>query len=214
MKETPILFSTEMVRAILENRKSQTRRIAKFEPLEPGLNLDFSGLKAGYYCTNAPNSGWVLYSRDGTGTWNQRTKRLFCPYGQPGDRLILLCTWAAPKEYDKVKPSRLPKDVQIWSLFDGEKPEWAGRLRPGRFMPKWMRSQMPKGEILDIRVERIQDITEGDAEAEGVDPMTVLPGDQDCYIGTFALLWQELNFKRGFGWEANPWVWAIRFNVL
>lgn len=197
MKETPILFSAEMVKAIRENRKSQTRRVIKPQP------LFFTGRRYVFADETCPKK-WEDCS-DFIST---------CPYGQPGDRLIFLCTWAAPKEYDKVKPSRLPKDVQIWSLFDGEKPEWAGRLRPGRFMPKWMRSQMPKGEILDIRVERIQDITEEDAEAEGVDPMTVLPGDQDCYIGTFALLWQELNFKRGFGWEANPWVWAIRFNVL
>ncbi len=94
-KERPILFSDEMVRALLANRKTQTRRIAKFKPYMPGqtLNLSFSGFDLGYYCTDVPSSGYVLRTRDGNGVWNDRTKPLHCPYGKVGDRLWVREAW-------------------------------------------------------------------------------------------------------------------------
>lgn len=96
-----------------------------------------------------------------------------CPYGSVGDRLVFLSTWAAPKKFDKVKPSKLPKNVRIWSHFDGiDKPNWCGRSRPGRFMPKWMRTRMPRGLITEVRAQRVQAISEDDAKAEGLDVPT------------------------------------------
>jgi hypothetical protein len=84
VKERPILFSGPMVRAILEDRKTQTRRVAKFVPRE-GVNLAFTGLTPGNYCTGRIDSGWVLQSRGAGACWNERTAPLKCPYGLPGD---------------------------------------------------------------------------------------------------------------------------------
>lgn len=190
MKERPILFSGEMVRAILDGRKTVTRRVCKFNA-------------AGRLKLPGSPKNWHRDDPDAVQA---------CPYGQPGDRLVFLSTWAAPKEYDKVKPSRLPKDVKIWTLFDvTEKPPWAGRRRPGRFMPKWMRPRMPKGEVTGVRVERVQDITEEDAKAEGV---ACLPNFHGSHKGSFLGLWESLNAKSGFGWDKNPHVWVVEFRRI
>lgn len=209
MKEHPILFSGEMVRAILDGRKTQTRRICK------------------------PSSGQKRYVRDSwagrvptPSEWNGMAGTaalavigngdyFYCPYGQPGDRLVMLCTWAAPKKYDKVKPSRLPKNVRIWTLFDGSgKPDWCGRPRPGRFMPKWMRSRMPRAEITEVRVQRVQDISEEGARAEGCEEDRYRSGHEPGTIETAVIayerLWDRINGKT-FPWASNPWVWAITF---
>lgn len=172
MKEHPILFSGDMIRALLDGRKTQTRRPIKPQPKGYGQSWG-EWLEPGdvYYDAIARRLRRAVQSRG-------RNKResgeltpvdLRCPYGQPGDRLVMLCTWAAPKKYDKVKPSRLPNNVRIWTLFDGSgKPDWCGRPRPGRFMPKWMRSRMPRAEITEVRVQLVQDISEEDARAEGM----------------------------------------------
>jgi len=162
MKEHPILFTAEMVRAILGGNKTQTRRVLKV-PNHPAVCdwvLDSECRATARAANEDVAQKYITTFPHG---------RVRCPYGQPGDRLVLLCTWAAPKKYNKVKPSRLPKNVRIWTLFDGcDKPDWCGRSRPGRFMPRWMRSRMPRAEITDARVQRVQDISEEDAKAEGM----------------------------------------------
>lgn len=79
-----IKFSDEMLAAVIDGRKTQTRRPADFKVREEGYNLNFSGLKSGFYCNGAPSSGFVLRSM-GAGCWNDRTYPLHCPYGQVGD---------------------------------------------------------------------------------------------------------------------------------
>ncbi|WP_036412805.1 PmgT domain-containing protein [Morganella morganii] len=79
-----IKFSDEMLAAVIDGRKTQTRRPADFKVREEGYNLNFSGLKSGFYCNDAPSSGFVLRSM-GAGCWNDRTYPLHCPYGQVGD---------------------------------------------------------------------------------------------------------------------------------
>ena len=155
MKERPILFSGPMVCAILEGRKTQTRRVVKFQR---GFN----------------EKGNVRVSGDmwqvSAGQYNVWSDPFSCPYGVAGDRLWVRETWAP-----SVRASRLTL------------------------------------EITDVRVERLQSISEDDAKAEGVDEMCVLPGDQGSFIQPYAALWESINPG---SWNANPWVWVVEFKQI
>jgi hypothetical protein len=197
VKEKPILFSGEMIRAILDGRKSQTRRVIRKQPDEDGLSRN-----AGY--------PFVWYDTS--------DKEYFCPYGQPGDRLWVRETWRTPKEYDHVKPSDIPRRVPIQYKADGVTncfiySKKLGRWRPSIHMPRW--TSRITLEVTDVRVERVQDISEMDCYGEGrplthkTDPVT-RPG-----AARFRDLWNYINEKRpGCSWDDNPWVWAITFKVL
>lgn len=189
-RERPILFSGEMVRAILDGRKTQTRRVVRWKPRHKGLNLGFSGLTVGYYSTFDPTSGWVLRSRDGMGLWNDRTYPLDCPYGQPGDRLYVRETFVIESsfgiEFDYEPPfegrpllrhhnsdwgdwweqphyrATDPKPDLVYENMD----EPACRWRPSIHMPKWASRLWL--EVTGIRVERVQEISAADAVAEGI----------------------------------------------
>jgi len=211
VKERPILFNAPMVRAIIEGMKRQTRRVVK---PQPSCQLSESP-------KTDPVMGWQISGHSGIWDDDDATSRRWrCPYGQPGDRLVMLTTWATEKQYDGTKPSRLPDNARIWSLWDGDtKPEWCGRLRPGRFLPGRFRHLMPRSEIIDVRVQRVQDITEEDAKAEGVDgggPVGHIPTclEMGRHRYQFCHLWDSINSNRGFGWDSNPWVWAITFKRL
>ena len=207
MKEHPIIFSGAMIRAILEGRKTQTRRVIKPQP----INLE---------------PDWWVWKGQGMGR-DSLNPTLFnsCPYGKPGDLLVLKSQWATEKQYDNRPPSKLPPKAQIWTLWDGDlKPEWCGRTRSARFIPKRLYPHFPKAEITDVRVERVQEISEEDARAEGIidggclncgehepcgcnDPQ---PDARDAFI----YLWNSINEKRGYGWIMNPWVWVLSFGKV
>jgi hypothetical protein len=182
-RERGIIFQGWGVRAIREGRKTQTRRVIR----NPG-RLDGLMLKG-------EAAEW-------------------CPYGRPGDLLVLKSTWAAPKEYDRIKPSKLRRDVRVWTLFDGElKPEWCGRSRPARFIPKWLYPRFPKARLTEVRVQRVQEIATIDILCEGA------PTEPGWYVEDaqrwFSSLWDEINGLRpGCSWEGNPWVWALSFELL
>jgi hypothetical protein len=195
MKERPILFSAPMVRALLDGRKTQTRRIAKpgtVVPIPPGL------------------IGEVV---------------LPCPYGQPGDRLWVRETHAFiwPEDYP---PERLQDhEIQYRADTDGkcfagewpeeerdneERPKW----KPSIFMPRWASRILL--EITDVRVERLQDISEEDARAEGVEISDEWTGCADdlsgSHVKSYQFLWESIN---GTGsWDANPFVWVISFRGI
>jgi hypothetical protein len=209
MKEFPILFKAEMVRAILGNRKFQTRRIVKWKKPDAGLNMQFSGLQSGFYCTDAPASGWVLRSRDGGGCWNDRTERTYCPYGVVGDKLWVRETWAyAPDGY-----------VYRADYLDGGDAQGVVDFRTGNVIPLiWKPSIfMPRAasriqlEVLNVRVERVHSISELDALAEGVTP--AIAGVMEGWEHRFAYrdLWNKINSKSGVDWDTNPWTWVIEF---
>jgi hypothetical protein len=224
-KKYPILFSSAMVRAILDNQKSQTRRLVKPQPPE-----DWSPIGCERY-------EQMVVGRDGM---EKPGKEIFgaydedwgvaCPYGGPGDVLVPLTTWATEARFDSVKPTMVPtiSHRKIWTLWDGlQKPEWCGRLRPGRFMPLWMREVLPRMSSISIRVQRLQDISEEDAIAEGAllpinwkhCPSDYIPkglSTQRAMEATyshrmfFAAIWDSINAKRA-PWFVNPWVWVITF---
>lgn len=202
MKEQPILFSAPMVLALLAGTKTQTRRVVKFKPIRPGLNLSFSGLSAGDYCTGDPKQGTVLYSRRGDGVWEQRTKPIHCPYGTPGDRL-----WVRETFRKRFKQGEM-ETVYLHA-------------------PMGFRLTL---EITDVRVQRVQDISEEDARAEGISAdkygvefyadsviYTNCYGDHVPGIkahtraaDAFHDLWDSINGKT-HPWESNPWVWCLSF---
>jgi hypothetical protein len=118
-----------------------------------------------------------LYYQDEYGDYHPAEN--FCPYGQPGDQLILGTTWAVPKEFDHLKPTELPfavdgllngvMPIPMWSYFDSdEKPVGFGKLRPGLFLPSKFRDRMPRETLKIVRAELLRDITEEDAISEGI----------------------------------------------
>lgn len=215
MTEHPIIFSGPMVRAILAGRKTQTRRVVKPQP-DARLGADYVD--------------GVWYEQDGYGdSWPIR-----CPYGVPGDRLWVRETWRPwphPDMWDGimyradgafVKPDGLSEAQGHWLSTECEHIE--ERWRPSIHMPRWASRLTPA--VADVRVERVQDISECDSIAEGVgygwqmnsgwpDYLNVTNGvcelTQDTARQSFATLWDSINAKRGYPWAANPWVWAVTF---
>jgi len=197
-----------MVRAIRDGSKMQTRRVIKPPPppsaYDPSLNED--GLWE--WCDDIdPLPEHVHRS----------------PYGVPGDRLWVCETWAAPSNCDTVKPSDLAAETSIWYHAGGVRyPEdedtSPGRGRPSIHMPRW--ASRITLEVTDVRVERVQEISEKNILAEGVRPYMVDSGGQNPdgswvdipdYYMPWIRLWDSINAKRGFGWGDNPWVLVVTF---
>lgn len=205
MKERPILFNTDMVRAILEGRKTETRRIVKFKdlPLEP---LHHNIWKS--------QSGW----QDGD-------MKIKCPYGQVGNRLWVRETYhfvAENYQIEEYKKGLVCKN-DLSLIYRTDLPNHKiidGGWTPSIFMPHW--ASRITLEITEIKVERVQDITEEGARAEGIiyenihDAVHNLknPIPYSPWVGGFAQLWNSINKKRGFSWESNPWVWVVKFKII
>jgi hypothetical protein len=179
MKERPILFSGPMVRAILDGSKTQTRRIFK------GTTEHKGPYNPAYMETHQQANGWGS----------------ICPYGTPGDRLWVRETWAVQHEYDAAAPSEIGASAR-WHYAATE--DLGGlRKRPSIFLPR--RGSRILLEITDVRVQRLQEISEEDARAEGCEPFAY-PRDR------FHGLWDTIH---GSGaWHANPWIWAITFRRI
>lgn len=212
VKERGILMSAPMVRAILEGRKTQTRRVIKLSEGEETGSVD----------------RWRI------STYGARSRIIDCPYGKPRDRLWVRETfviensmeyeraepvdrpfrWTAPREdggalevphYRATEPE--PHIVPLDGDLSDDRTLW----RPSIFMPRW--ASRITLEIIGVRVERLQEISEADARAEGIeggDEGGVENWARFCY----RKLWNSLNEKRGFGWEVNPWVWVVEFRKL
>lgn len=192
MKERPILFSAPMVRAILAGTKTQTRRIVKrqYSGLPHMVGDDVAFLDKG--------------RRTGP---DQR-----CPYGVPSDQLYVKEAWHTSGEYNRRKPSELPDDAPIEYLEASDYGNYflTGRYRHARFMMRWM-SRITL-DITAVHVERLQDISEEDAIAEGTAPyrLPVHPAREALrHVDGYAQLWDSIN---GAGsWSRNPWVWVVCF---
>ncbi len=226
-KERPIIFSSPMVRAILDGRKTATRRVVKPQP-SPGCRYEING------ATNAALHLSGEWGHDPSEvvfvppTPASKDHRLFCPYGQPGDRLWVRETWWqngfwacdawhgwAPTDVDNPDCGR---------RFDPPSPgyERHWRKRSPIHMPRW--ASRITLEITGLRVERVQDITNADALAEGLTVATLgnvgwsgpdaPDGAGYSYVRPFSLLWDHINGPRGYGWNVNPWVWVVEFKRL
>lgn len=206
-RERPVMFSAESVRAILDGTKTQTRRVISMPKVggaEWSATLDESPDYLG--CLGVTWQGYGLI------TWDS------CLYGQPGDHLRVREAWATAREYDTLSPAQLSTDAPIWYLADGDKPQWAGKTRSPLFMPRW--ASRITLEVVNIRVERLQHISNDDARAEGVEPESVevyedAYGDAhyvDDYQTPFEAHWESINRKRkGCAWADNPYVWVVDF---
>jgi hypothetical protein len=187
MKEKPIIFSAPMVRAILENRKNQTRRVVKPQP--------------SFVCYGLPvqKIGGKLIP----------VQRHLCPYGQPGDRLWVRETWAQCYE-GGLLGGRVVYRADVGFEGNATKIE-SGKVipwKPSIYMPRW--ASRITLEIVNVRVERVQEISEVDAEQEGVPPQW--NGRRGTFIEEFRKLWDSINAKRpGCSWVDNPLCRCISF---
>ncbi len=195
MTEKPILFSSEMVRAILEGRKTQTRRVIK-----PQFNHKWgSGVPHGYDKFGVHVDIPLIKPHPMFGGWAY----LFCPYGKAGDRLWVRETWTDLTDTFTQENAFLKYRADAIGCEDSY--SW----KPSIFMPRW--ASRITLEIERISVQRVQDIGDDSCEAEGVSLANAsIPG----YLRKrFQILWDSINDKRGFPWSSNPWVWVIFFRL-
>ena len=191
-------MSGESVRAILNGSKTQTRRVVKPQPIIEGASTFGGDVAMGFYYH------WKTYKVS-----NIQHLVRYCPYGQVGDRLWVREIWdldIAPILNTKDLETIFYKEqtpLEDWQYF-----EWKSPF----FMPRWASRILL--EITDIRVERLQEITEKDAIAEGMSLDTPYSEKYNSYRQAFSFLWNTLNLKRGYGWEVNLWVWVIGFKLL
>ncbi len=198
-EEHPILFNGAMVRAILEDRKTQTRRL-----VTPRNSLWDRML------------GWLSWTNGAITVESSRVK--------PGDLLWVRETWRTLQNYDDMKPSALSYGAPFqWKADESANcaidPVRLGRWRPSILMPrKFCRLEL---RVKGVRVERIQDISEADAIAEGIQENE--NGSYDCWLAdiqahcdcednpvdVFRQLWDSINKKNP--WEKNPYVWVYEF---
>lgn len=199
MKDHPILFSAPMVRALLDGSKTQTRRALKTQPAK---NHPHDGGTKWVY--NLQNNGLhVPVGSVGHLSLKEKTG-LSCPYGQPGDRLWVREAWSTHSFMDGVKPSEL-KTLSFHYWADGE--ITTGKRRPSIHMPRF--ASRITLEIVRVRVERLNEISEADAKSEGIKenehPMI-------SFLCDFKDLWSQINGNKS--WDENPWVWVVEFKRI
>jgi hypothetical protein len=235
--EHPIIFAGPLVRAILSGQKTQTRRLINPQPApfvqntpdkrpprhaEPYLDA-YCGEKKTPANPRGMGRDWCWWTRDDRpGATVAR-----CPYGVPRDRLWVRETWYPA--FKRVVPhGKAPGSSGVIFRADyGFRPDLpatydpANGWRPSIFMPRWA-SRLTL-EVTDVRVQRLQDISEEDAIAEGAPLMGPTLSDEQRIVGgdhrtqgthphtmAFAVLWDTPNDERA-PWISNPWVWAITF---
>jgi hypothetical protein len=218
-RERPILFSPPMVRAIIEGRKTQTRRVARLtcagHVREPTTR--------GHYRRWHPDDPEAV---------------LACPYGQPGDRLWVRERFApyrvssVPSSIDEAEYVLFCDGAQMFrknsvyypGAYDGGMPmgEYAPgafdgiRWRPSLHMPRW--ASRISLEVVGVRLERLQKITEEDAQSEGVGAYVPCDGNGGAKQGpawfriNFSHLWDSIYGKRA-PWVSNPLVWVVTFKL-
>lgn len=205
--EKPILFSADMVDAVLDDRKTQTRRAVKHTSIfgNPYIK-EFRHAGGEWWDAILPDGGITIK----------------CPYGKVGDELWVRENFSFPWCVNGLKPKDVQEgvDVHYWADGDVQYGDWT-KPKPSIFMPRWAsRIQL---RITDVRVERLQDISEGDAANEGLiysESMGGCPNfrfshDSQNYPDAercFKQLWVSINGAES--WDENPWVWVIEFERI
>jgi hypothetical protein len=200
MKSRGILFSAPMIRALLERRKTQTRRIIHPRPSSAVDLIEW----------HARTKSWCAWT---AGRIERVGESWRCPYGRPGDHLWVRETFT-PNYFD---------DGRTAYRADFDEAQLCGVVEPPKWTPCiYMRQSQSRITlaVTSIRVERLHDLTELDARAEGMPPawLDESGGDVNAaapptYRQGFARGWNEINGKRA-PWKANPWLWVVGFSVL
>jgi hypothetical protein len=220
-----------MVRAVLEGRKTQTRRVIK----SPAKNMQASGMRVIERIVDGIRD-WRMRLK--SGAWEEYTHHKFldkCPYGMPGDRLWVRETWKPTGLFWDMPNMRTQACSRFVYRADDEhlKRDTHIKWRPSIHMPRWAsRIQL---EVVSVRVERVQDIKNDDAIAEGIECEHAYDGTPGFGIDmgmwyrdysssvrsaktqdpreSFESLWDSINGKK-YPWDSNPWVWVVEFKVL
>ncbi|HEX7122882.1 MAG TPA: hypothetical protein VF178_10970 [Gemmatimonadaceae bacterium] len=231
VRERGILFSAAMVRAILDGRKTQTRRLITRHhslvnghpwPAKEWARLDFNDAFVDPGPSPAGNPGpYLRVARPDDGTRHRVYPRM-----QLGDRMWVRESFSAwfsmwVREsfsawfsfwdwYDVAPESRTHAScVNLFYRVTHQYPDDDQRWVPPMFMPRWA-SRLTL-TLTDVRVERVQDISDSDAIREGIPDYPDCKGD--CPRDDFRQLWDSLHAGRGYGWDVNPWVWVLSFRV-
>jgi hypothetical protein len=227
VKERPILFSALMVRKLLDPiaPKLQTRRVIKAAGYTASTMATFRLMPDGEMLLER----WPKQERSMNNFG--RCDRFKCPYGIPGDRLWVRESWAYRLDCDHLNGTQLYESGvrEAWYWADGPGRccntgcmGAAGRVRAARFMPRW--ASRITLEITDVRVQRVQDISEEDAKAEGITEemcQNAAISQQICHEWIpsrpwacgYRYLWDSINLKK-HPWASNPWTWCITFKML
>lgn len=198
MKERPIIFNSEMVKAILKKQKMQTRRVVKPQPKRNNYvaYIDEQGI-LDYH-------GWAI-----TTYYASIVEYIKCPYGQVGDRLWIRETWHGIRNTYTVRKKINDLSYKADEGYKcGEYGNLKGKWKPSIYMPRW--ASRITLDITKIRVERLQEISQQDIETEGIELCDCGKPEANC---NFIELWNSINEKRGYGWDTNPFVWVVEFKL-
>lgn len=223
MKARPILFTAEMVRATLDGRKTQMRRIVKPQPIPFGKS-SYGGSRQGYSCkSDSLNRSWNDDDKDPYQNESLATAALGCecPYGQPGDHLWVRETFRANGTFGINGRIQYRADGDYGSVLP-----W----KPSIFMPR--KASRITLKIIAVRVERLNEISGADAKSEGCNSTSICisgksaaimdrkynfqtgdyPTTDAMAIGNFRGLWESINGVDS--WKQNPLVWVMEFKKL
>lgn len=244
MEEYQVLFKSEMVRKILANQKTNTRRVVKF-PHAKSLMAQLFEHQSATVVHDMPLGGWVFWSgsiskEESDRLYANSSDGLRCPYGETGDRLWVRETWRCEELEDGLDGIRYKADNAFCPIENTRKASDAwidarrddSKWRPSIFMPRW--ASRITLSVTSSTPERLLDISEDDAISEGINLI-----DHNCYenymvdsdwtyngrnyrgchmvedpIGSYMSLWDSINAERGYGHQVNPWVWNVKFSVV
>lgn len=226
MIERPILFSDVMVRKLLDGSKTQSRRVVRLPADSGTVHIDPGGTVFG----PGPYLKVERATNDGGPTMHPR---IYSPYGYPGTQLWVRETWSvmnAARDTVILRGHHERREDGLDIVYRSSEPHEHRGWRPSIFMPRW--ASRIKLEITEVRIQRLHDISDEDAKAEGVEPYTPPyghisteqrvpgPGFERCRLGDqphrlpFAHLWDKINNRDGRRWADNCLVWALTFKRI
>jgi hypothetical protein len=231
MKEHPILFKGQMVRAILDGSKTLTRRLKGLSEVNKNpemWNLQDLSINPELLTHNKDGEEKIFIKKGLIATFENTEFGEYyinvrCPYGEKkGDRLWVRETWLDQIGDQSIGYYLYRADLPWhWNAEDTEHGEEVAmnaedyKWKPSIHMPR--EASRILLEVDEIKIERIQDISTDDIKVEGIIQRFPKVNDQftpDILKGQFFELWNSINSKRGFGWDKNPWVWVVKFKVI